>query len=286
MSKKAFVLDASALIYRAYFASYKQLEYNKAHNVPPNNAIKLVGKMLKNIMQFDAYDYALVALDSPHQTLRKDVYSDYKKDRKPMDQELVDQLEPIKELFHILGLKTFVYPGYEADDIVGSFARFCNEKNIHVDVFSSDKDLLQLVNELTQVHLFKTGVSVLQTNNIANFAEQNNDLLPLQIIDFKALAGDSSDNLTGVRGIGKQTALNLILNFDSLDNIYNNLDKCSNSIQTKLINDKENAYLCYELAKIKTDLLETAVLDDFVVKQIDDDALSDFLMRWKINLSF
>ncbi|MCV3754187.1 5'-3' exonuclease [Ureaplasma zalophigenitalium] len=286
MSKKAFVLDASALIYRAYFASYKQLEYNRAHNIPANNAIRLVGRMLKNIMQFDTYDYALVALDSPQQTLRKDAYNDYKKDRKPMDAELVMQLEPIKELFHILGLKTFVFPGYEADDIVGSFAHFCNDKNIKVDVFSSDKDLLQLVNELTQVHLFKTGMSVLQTNDMQNFAAQNNALQPAQIIDFKALAGDSSDNLTGVRGIGKQTALNLILNFNNLDNIYNNLDKCSKSVQTKLINDKDNAYLCYELAKIKTDLLKEATLEEFLVNEINEEALLDFSMRWKINLNY
>ncbi|MCV3743858.1 5'-3' exonuclease [Ureaplasma sp. ES3154-GEN] len=286
MSQKAFVLDASALIYRAYFASYKQLEYNQKHNLPPNNAIKLVCQMLKKIMQFQSYDYALVALDSPYKTLRSGMYEDYKKNRKPMDEALVQQLEPINELFHLLGLKTYVYPGYEADDLVGSFAALCNEHRIKIDVYSSDKDMLQLVNNWTDVHLFKTGVSVLQTNTISNFASQNNQLTPAQIIDFKALAGDSSDHLLGVKGIGKQTALQLLYDYHDLNNIYEQINVHPNGLRTKLINGKNSAYMCYDLARIKTDLLKDQPLHDFIVKTRRDDDLKEFLSKWKINFSF
>ncbi|MDR2821721.1 MAG: 5'-3' exonuclease, partial [Mycoplasmataceae bacterium] len=253
---KALVVDGNSLIYRVFYASYKQLEFYKNTGRQPTNALKLTLLILLKILKENQYDYCLVALDSSKKTLRHEEMADYKKDRKPMPLELVSQLPLIEEAVHALGMQTLKMDGIEADDIIGSFSKLMNGNQLEVDIYSSDKDMLQLVNDKTTVKLFRTGISDILTVTQNNFKEIFHDLAPHQVNDFKGISGDSSDNLEGVKGIGPVTASKLILEYGSLENIYNNLDNLSESIKSKFIASKEHALLCKKLSIIDSSLLE------------------------------
>ncbi|KEZ22770.1 5'-3' exonuclease [Ureaplasma diversum] len=281
-NKKAVVIDANSLIYRAFHATYKQAEWSVDNNMLPTNAIKLVGIMIFKILNEQKYDYALVALDSKAKTKRAMEYENYKATRKPMDDKLVVQLPYIYELFSLMGLKTIAEPGIEADDFVGSFACLMNKYDIYTDVYSSDKDLLQLVNANTSVCLLKKGVNDILVNTISNFSDFNDGLLPNQITDYKGLVGDLSDNLPGVKGIGAKTALSLILKYKDLETIYEQIDSLAPSTKNKLINSYEQAMMCKKLATIDTKLLVDFKLEDFVLEPYKIDQLDQFFTKLKI----
>jgi DNA polymerase-1 len=274
MDKKAIVIDGNSLIYRSYYATLNQLAYYEKHNLPPHNALKLTMLIILKLLTQEQYDYALVAFDHGKKTLRHDTYAEYKAGRKPMPEHLVYQLPLIKQAIEIIGIKQISLEGIEADDIIGWFSGVMNKNNIQVEIFSSDKDLLQLVNERTNVNLFKTGISDIHKVTITNFGEMFHGLSPNQVTDFKGISGDSSDNLSGVSGIGPKTASELIKKFGSLENIYNNLDQLSESQKIKFINNKDNAIMCKQLSTIQSDININLTIDNFIKKPIDKNILA------------
>lgn len=282
-NKKAVVIDGNSLIYRAFHATYSQAEWAASNNLLPINAIKLVAMMIFKILNEQKYDYALVALDSKAKTKRALVFANYKATRKPMDEKLVVQLPYIYELFQLMGLKTISEPGIEADDFVGSFANLMSKNQVYTHIYSSDKDLLQLVNVNTSVHLIKKGVNDIQINTISNFSDFNNGLLPHQIIDYKGLVGDSSDNLPGVKGIGHKTAISLIIKYNNLESIYEQIESLSLSTKNKLINNQQQALMCKSLATIETNLLNDFSLYDFSLEPYNVEQLDIFFDKLKIN---
>ncbi len=280
--KKAVVIDGNSLIYRAYYATYKQLEYNLQHGIVPNNAIKLMLQMVLTIISDGNYDYGLVCFDHGKKTFRHDQYSEYKAGRKPMPPELVSQLAPTRLGLELIGLNVLSIENIEADDLIGSFAKKCNAHEIRVDIFSSDQDLLQLVNENTHVNLLKTGVSNIVINTVDNFSALNLGLSPKQFCDYKAIIGDSSDNIHGIKGVGPKTASQLLIKYNNLTNIYNHIDELSSTVAEKFRNGKEAVDLALNLVKIEVDHpLEE--IESYQLRNIDKEKFSEFIEEYKIN---
>lgn len=280
MNKKALVIDGNSLIYRAFYATGNQLAYYKAHNLVPVNALKLVMLIVLKLINQTQYDYVLMALDHEKKTLRHDVFAEYKAGRKPMPEDLYTQLPLIRDAINIMGINTLSLAGIEADDIIGSYAKLMNENQIDVEIYSSDKDLLQLVNEHTVVNLFKTGISDIHRITKENFATSFFGLQPHQVCDFKGISGDSSDNLIGVKGIGPKTAQELITKYGSLEGIYNSLDKLTPSHQEKFKNARNTAIMCKQLSTIQIDVLPNYSIESFIKKPIDQKRFTDLINRY------
>ncbi|MGL5591220.1 MAG: 5'-3' exonuclease [Mycoplasmoidaceae bacterium] len=284
MNKKAIVIDGNSLLYRAYYATYKQLEFYKAHNLKPLNALKLMLQIFFKLLYLDKYDYAVIAYDHKDKTFRDDMFDDYKKNRKRTPQELIDQIPLIHEISKLFGFQFECISGIEADDVVGSAAKLLSKNNVKVDVYTSDKDILQLVDENINVILFKKGISDTLINTLDNFKNLNEGLMPNQIPDFKGIAGDASDNFIGVKGIGKKTAVNLLLEFENIDGIYNNLDKIkSKATQEKLTQNKENAFMFRDLATIETNYFNDKSIEYFKIKNINYDELKKIIKKYNLN---
>jgi DNA polymerase-1 len=259
----SLVIDGNSLVYRCYYASYKQLEYYKQVNKTPLNAVKLFLLIIVKIINSKNYQYLLIAFDHSKKTLRHTEFAAYKEGRKPMPEDLVVQLPLINQALDLLGVKYLSQEGYEADDIIGSYAKLMNDHNIAVDIYSTDKDMLQLVNELTSVKMFKTGVSETIDVNINNFHEVFFGLTPAQVCDFKGISGDSSDNLSGVKGIGPKTARELIKKYHSLEGIYENINLLSKNHQDKFNASKAHAFMCKNLSIIDVNMVKIANIDEF-----------------------
>lgn len=173
---------------------------------------------------------------------------------------------------------------YEADDLIGSFVKKMNDNNISVDIYSSDRDLLQLITPLTNYHMFKVGLSktTLYTNN--NFSSLFYGLKPNQVVDFKAIVGDSSDNFTGIKGIGPKGAANLLQKYGSLNEIYRHINELSQKNQQILSNDenKKSCQICHQIAQIKDDLFLSQSIDKFVKKNINLEEFNKIIDHLKI----
>lgn len=279
---KAIVIDGNSLVYRMFYATYSLAEYSIQHNQQPVNALKLMidttFRLLKN-----NYKYCLVAFDYGKKTLRHDVYEEYKSGRKKMPEELVSQLPLIKEALMHMGINIISQEGIEADDFIGSFAKLMSKNNIEVDIYSSDKDMLQLVDENIHVNIIKTGLSDIVVHTLANFANLNHGLTPKQIVDYKGIVGDSSDNLPGVKGIGLKTCIKLLDKYQTLENIYENISDLTLVNQQKFLNSKESAFMCKKLATIDTNLFLNKNITDFTFKPTNYSALKAMIKKFNIN---
>ena len=281
--EKAIVIDGNSLVYRMFYATYSLSEYSVKNNTTPVNALKLFIKTMFDLLK-NNYKYALVAFDHGKKTFRHNEYEDYKSGRKPMPNELLIQLPLIKEALEYLGISVMSKEMIEADDLIGSFAHIMNKNKINVDIFSSDKDMLQLVNEYTNVNLLKTGISSIQIHTLANFKSLNNNLNPDQIVDLKAIVGDKSDHLLGIKGIGLKTCIKLLLKYNHLENIYNNINEINNSYKQKFIDYKDDAYMCKKLAQINIDLFnDINDLDVFLIKEQNLNKLYEMVKKYNIN---
>ena len=231
-------------------------------------------------------DYTAIALDSSRKTFRSEIYKAYKENRESMPDDLRSQIPILYNLIDALGITRIVLDNYEADDIVGCIAQNNKKENIKTIIYSPDKDILQLVDENTKVIASNKDNELIEYD--INMVKEKRGVYPNQIIDLLSLMGDASDNIPGVKGIGEKTALKLLEEYDTLDNIYKNIDSIKGKIQEKLIADKDNAYMSYELATIKREIEElnidykeieknkinidevNKILDDLELKQIRD----------------
>lgn len=267
-NKKAIAIDGNCLMYRCFYATFKQLEYYQKNNLKPLNVFNLFVYSVLKLLNNKHFDYGIIAFDHSKHTFRSDKYDKYKEGRKPMPEALISQLPLVKYSPKLMGILGIEIPNYEADDIIGSFTKLMNKNNVEVEIYSSDRDMLQLVNDLTSVMLLKSGVSVVDEFNKTNFSEKFLGLKPEQITDFKGMVGDSSDNLNGIEGIGPKTAANMLLKFGNIDNIYNHLDELTPKTKASLLENKQQAIDCKELATIYKELFNEKVLEDFDLKTI------------------
>ncbi|WP_027121940.1 5'-3' exonuclease [[Mycoplasma] imitans] len=282
-SKKALIIDGNSLVFRAFYATLGMYNYAIEHNIRPNNGIKTSLMMIDKILNSQKFDYALVAFDSKEKTDRAKVYEGYKATRKKPAEGLIEQLVALQDGLKFLGLNVLSSPGIEADDLVGSFSALANKHEINCHIYTSDQDIFQLVNQYNVVYQFVKGVSVFNQIDIDNFKEYFHDLKPLDVIQYKALVGDSSDNIPGVKGIGQKTAVQLIKDYQNIDNIYNNLDRIKRAVSEKLIANKDNCYLSRDLATIRTDCLNDQDIENFKLKPMDSQNYFAFCEYYKIS---
>lgn len=247
MKKRAILIDGNNLLFRSYYATAYNGNLMKNSKGFPTNALYGFINMLNKIINEENPEYIMVAFDKGH-NFRQDMYDNYKDGRIETPQDLKIQFKEAKEICTLLGIKYIECDNYEADDIIGTFARMADEdKNYNATIISSDKDLLQLISDEVNVKLLKQKDYIMMDEN--KFMEVYG-IKPIRMIDLKSLMGDASDNIPGVKGIGEKTALSLLQKYETLDGVYNHLDEIGGKTKEKLENDKENAYFSYKLATI------------------------------------
>jgi DNA polymerase-1 len=248
--KKLLLIDANSVIHRSFHA----LPPFTAPDGSPTGAIYGVASILLKLWREDKPDYAVALFDRPEPTFRDKKYAEYKAQRPPAPDILISQIIEMHNLFHAFGLATFEKPGFEADDLIATLAtRFGNEKNLQVVILTGDRDTLQLVEgEKIVVQTFNKGVSDTTIYDEKAVMEKYG-LPPKAIIDYKALAGDSSDNIKGVPGIGPKTATELLQKFGSIENIYKN---CASDpkLEKKFAPFRKEAELSKELVTLEKDV--------------------------------
>ena len=245
--EKIILVDGNNLLFRSYYATAYNGNLMKNSKGFPTNALYGFTNMMNKIIEEEKPTYIMVAFDKG-KTFRHDKYDFYKQGRIETPNELKIQFPKAKELLNAMGIKYFEIDNYEADDIIGTFAEYCNEDpNFIGTIISSDRDLLQLISHDIDIKLLKQKEYI--RYNEKTFIEEYG-IKPINIIDLKALMGDSSDNIPGVKGIGEKTALKLLQEYKTLDGIYENIDKITGKTKEKLLADKENAYMSYEIATI------------------------------------
>lgn len=247
MENKLVVIDGSSLLYRAFYA-LPPLSYNGV----PTNAVMGFLNMLYDIYKNLDPEYVAVSFDKSKQTFRSDMYKEYKATRKPAPLELIPQFDLIREALRTLGAAVYELDGYEGDDILGTLsARY--EHELPVIIVTGDRDALQLATEDTTVYITQRGVSQMAAMT-PELIFRKYGIYPSQVIDMKALMGDTADNIPGVPGVGEKTALKLLTEYKTIDNLYDHVDEIKGAVGKKLISNKELAYLSYELATIKKDI--------------------------------
>lgn len=262
-NKTLMIIDGHGLVHRAYHA----LPPMTSPDGEPVNAVYGVTSMTLKLLQEYKPDYACVAFDRHGESARKQSFANYKAQRQKKPDDFYQQIPYIENCLTALGVEVIESKenGYEADDVIGSIVYEVNKnfEDINILIISGDQDILQLVNAQTKVLSFSKGISETIIYD-EHKVKLRYGFTPKQLIDYKALRGDPSDNIPGVKGIGEKTATQLIIDFQSLDNIYKNLDQASLSPRQKdlLKSQKDDAYLSYELVTIKTDLPTTFALNN------------------------
>ena len=268
---KIVLVDGNNLLFRSYYATAYNGNFMKNSKNFPTNALFGFTNMMNKIILEEKPNYIIVAFDKG-KTFRHDKYEDYKGGRIETPDELKVQFPIAKELLTYMGIKYYEIDNYEADDIIGTFAQYCDDEPDFIGtIISSDKDLLQLISSDVDIKLLKQKDYI--RYNVESFKE-NYGIEPINIIDLKALMGDASDNIPGVKGIGEKTALKLLQEYKTLDNIYQHIDDIKGKIKEKLLLDKDNAYKSYDLATIVRDVPMDITLDDIKYKAKDHQKLN------------
>ncbi|MGI6329630.1 MAG: DNA polymerase I [Bacilli bacterium] len=247
MNDKVILIDGNNFLFRSYYATAYSGNMMKNSKGFPTNALFGFVNMLNKIIEEESPTHILVALDKG-KTFRHDRYPDYKAGRLEMPEELGLQFGVAKELLTAMGIMYYEIDNYEADDIIGTFSKVFSERDGYdVLIISSDKDLLQLINEKVVVKLLKTKGHLMM--NKENFIKEYG-FLPHKIIDLKGLEGDPSDNIPGVKGVGEKTAFKLIKEYNSVEGIYANIDNISGKLKDRLLDNKDKAFMSKQLATI------------------------------------
>ena len=268
--EKIILVDGNNLLFRSYYATAYNGNFMNNSKGFPTNALFGFVNMINKIVAEEKPVYMLVAFDKG-KTFRHEKYTEYKGGRGETPDELKKQFPIAKELLTAMGIKYYEIDNYEADDIIGTFSHMCdNDPNYQGLIISSDKDLLQLISDEVEMKLLKSKDYI--RYNKESFKEEWG-IDPIKVVDLKALMGDASDNIPGVKGIGEKTALKLLQTYSSLDGVYESIDNISGKLKEKLINDKANAYMSYDLATIYTKVPLEINLEDIKYKECDKEKL-------------
>ncbi|MGN1370846.1 MAG: DNA polymerase I [Candidatus Coprovivens sp.] len=269
--KKILLIDGNNLMFRSYYATAYTGNVMKNSKGFPTNALYGFVGMMNKIINEEKPEYVAVAFDVG-KNFRKQKYETYKDGRSATPDELKMQMPIAREILNAMGIQYFEMEPYEADDIIGTFAKMCEEDpDYEALIVSSDKDLLQLISDETEVKLLKQKDYI--RYNKKNFKEDWG-FEPIRMIDYKALAGDPSDNIPGVKGIGDKTAINLLKQYDTIEDIYEHIDEIKGKMKEKLEADRESAFISKEIATIYRDVPLNVNLEDVIYKGTDYVALN------------
>ena len=270
---KIVLVDGNNLLYRSYFATAYNGNLMKNSKGFPTNALYGFINMINKIREEEKPEYMMIAFDKG-KTFRHNEYSEYKGGRAETPDELKMQFPLSRKICEVLGIKCLEIDNYEADDIIGTFADMITKINEHALIVSSDKDLLQLINDNVSVKLLKTHDYIMMDKEEFRKTYMVD---PINMIDLKALMGDSSDNIPGVAGIGEKTAIKLLSEYKNIDNLYNHLDEIKGKIHDKLASDKEKAYLSFHLATIYKEVPIDTSLESIKIKNINEEEYQNIL---------
>lgn len=272
--KRMILVDGNSLMYRAYYGMSAQSTPTANSKGLYTNAIYGFARMMNNLIVGD-YDAILVAFDAGKKTFRHDMMTDYKAGRSPMPDEFRMQISYIKEFLDIMRIKRWEQDLYEADDIIGTMAKKAEEAGYHVDIYSSDKDLLQLISQNTTVHMTKKGFSELEDFTPEHFFETYG-ISYTEWVDLKALMGDKSDNLAGVPGVGEKTGVKLLNTYGNLLGIIEHKDEIKGAVGDKIRANVDSALLCQKMATILRDFPIGVSLEETSKKECDKERLIAF----------
>lgn len=275
--KKIILVDGNNLMFRSYYATAYSGSIMRNSKGFPTNALYGFVSMMKKIIDEEKPEYMAVAFDVGT-NFRKDKYPEYKAGRHETPEDLKIQMPKAREILDKMGIKHFELEPYEADDIIGTLAKMADlDPEFDATIVSSDRDLLQLISDVVDVKLLKQKGHI--RYNPQTFYEDYK-IEPIHIIDLKGLAGDSSDNIPGVKGVGEKTALTLLQKYQTIENIYEHIGEIKGKLQEKLINDKENALFSKEIATIYKDVpLDIKDLDDITYERKNSQELFELFQE-------
>ncbi len=270
--KKIVLVDGNNLLFRSYYATAYTGNIMRNKEGFPTNGVYGFVNMINKIISEEKPEYMMVAFDIG-KTFRHEKYERYKDGRRETPDDLKVQFPVAKKILTAMGIKYLECAGYEADDIIGTISMWC-EKDPEYEalIVSSDKDLLQLISDETVVKLLKTKDYIWMDKKTFN---DTYGFDPIHMIDLKALMGDASDNIPGVKGIGEKGAIKLVSEYKTIDNIYENIDKIKGATQIKLIDGKEDAYYSKDLVTIYREVPLDITFDDLLYKGENADELID-----------
>ena len=273
---KLLLIDGNSVLFRGFYATcYGSIM--KTSTGVYTNAIYAFANMLNKALKEIEPDYCVVAFDKGKHTFRHDLNPDYKGGRKETPEELIPQFAMAREMMDAYNIKWLEYDEIEADDIIGTLAK---KYNIETCILSSDRDLLQLIDDTTSVYVMHKGMSdIVKMNEVALKDEWG--LKPYQIIDYKGLAGDKSDNIKGVEGVGDKTAVKLLNDYDTCEGIYEHIEEIKGKLKERLINDKESCFLSKKLATIKTDVDIDLDINDFKLN-VNEETRNEFFLKYEM----
>ena len=250
MSERLVIIDGKSVFYRGYYA----MPNLSTKDGTPTGGVYGFAVMALEIIKRLKPNYVCVAWDKRHTNIRSrlELYPQYKANRKPAPPDFYEQVPILHDLLNALGWPMYEADDYEADDLMGAFAKQAGEKGVESYLVTSDLDVLQLVNSHTHIYTLKKGLTNIELFNEASFVEKYG-VNAQQWIDVKALKGDSSDNIPGVAGVGEKTALELISKYGSLDGVYKHLDELKPTLKAKLEKDRDMAYLSKKLVTLMVD---------------------------------
>ncbi len=272
------IIDGNAIMHRAYHA----LPPFKAADGTPTNVVYGYLSMLNKVVTDFKPDYLISCFDTPEETFRNKLFKKYQSQRPKIDDDFILQIPLVKQAVDASGIERMEKAGYEADDLIGTITRIFEKNNFRVVILTGDKDIFQLITDSVFVASPQLGLA-----NIKIFdkeeVEKKLDIAPNQIIEYKALVGDPSDNYPGAAGIGPKTACKLIHQFGTVENIYKNIDKIeSEKVREILKKEKDNVLLSEKLATIMTDVEIDLDIERLKFKGFNK-KLIDFMTKYQMN---
>ncbi|TQS74347.1 5'-3' exonuclease [Ornithinibacillus gellani] len=260
MRQKILLVDGMALLFRGFYAtSFRGNFMYTSSGVPTNGVYQFLRYLLNAVDTFQP-THVICCWDMGSKTFRTDLYENYKANRGAPPEELIPQFDLVKEVVDAFNMPNIGLENFEADDCIGTLARTYAETD-SVLILTGDHDILQLVDEHIQVAIMKKGQGNYEVFNVDNFYEKKG-IHPYQMVDLKGLMGDSADNYPGVKGIGEKTALKLLQEHETIDQLLENLDTLPKGIQTKVRDNLDMLQLSRTLAEIKCDVPVACPLDD------------------------
>jgi DNA polymerase-1 len=277
---KLVLIDGNSLLFRAFYATAATGNVMRTKAGVPTNGIYGLAKMTFKILEIEKPDYVLCAFDTDQPTFRHLQYDDYKAGRKAPPIELIPQFALARELFNKLGIFVSEIVGYEADDIIGNVSKIGTEKNLEVVIYSSDKDLLQLINQNVKVVAPKTGISEVKIYTAESFLEEYG-FSSEKMTDYKGLMGDTSDNIKGIPGIGEKTAKKLLIEYGNLENILE--AKIPGKMGENIINGRESGIKSKQLATIIKDFPLNFTFESLKYNGYDKNNIVEFIDEYEMH---
>ncbi len=282
---KLVLIDGNSILNRAFYGIMASKMLMTQDGMYTNAIYGFLNIMFKTQEEINP-EYLVVAFDNKGTIIRRKMYEDYKATRKPMPQELAEQMPKLKEVLRAMNIKIIEKEGYEGDDIVGTLSRFGEKQGLDVTILSGDKDNFQLATDKVSIQIPRTKAGKSETDiyNKEKIMEEFG-ILPEQLIEVKGLMGDNSDNIPGVPGIGEKTALALIKEYENLDKLYEKLEKGETDIKDKtkekLMANKELAFLSRDLGRINVESPIEENLEDMKIQEWDKEKVLDLFKKYR-----